>query len=167
MKEVINNSHCNELRNLYFISKWGCDGSSGMSEYKQRITDPNISYANIFLTSFVPVQLVSGDPSWQNPRPSSPRFCRPIRIQFVHETTDITVKEVDYVESQISSLSETVINLLNGNVSIKHKMLLTMIDGKVCNAVTKNSSTQRWFLCGLTAKDFNKMDVVVSKKVQD
>lgn len=35
---------------------------------------------------------------------SSPRFCKPIRIQLVYETTDASKKEMEYIEYQISSL---------------------------------------------------------------
>lgn len=64
--------------------QWGA--SSGMSEYKQKFTNPDDSDANIFVTSLVPIQLIQGNPNskenkiilWQNPRPSSTRFCRPI-----------------------------------------------------------------------------------------
>lgn len=39
------------------ICKWGCDESSGQSEYKQKFFDESTSDANIFLTSLVPLQL--------------------------------------------------------------------------------------------------------------
>lgn len=174
LKEVVEALTPNELCNLHLITKWGCDGSSGMSEYKQKFSDPSVSDANIFLTSLVPLQLVSGEPNskkkivvWQNPRSSSPRFCRPIRIQLVHETTDISVKEMEYIENQISSLIATTVNVENTNIFVKHTLLFTMIDGKICNAVSENTSTQRCYLCGLTSKDFNKIDLVIKKEVQD
>lgn len=58
--------------------------------------------ANIFFTSVVPLQLKATDKVtnaitviWKNPRPSSPRFCRPVKIQFVHENTEATVTEIN------------------------------------------------------------------------
>ncbi|KMQ89641.1 out at first protein [Lasius niger] len=65
-----------QLSELQLISKWGCDGSSGQSEYKQKFSDETISDASIFITSFVPLQLIVGKPDdknkivlWKNPRP--------------------------------------------------------------------------------------------------
>ena len=51
--------HCFEENDieLALISKWGCDGSSGQSEYKQKFHDESCSDANIFFTSFVPILL--------------------------------------------------------------------------------------------------------------
>lgn len=39
---------------------------------------------------------------------------------------------------------------------IKHTMLFTMVDGKVCNAATETTSTMKCYICGQTSKDFNK-----------
>ena len=51
--------HCFEENDieLALISKWGCDGSSGQSEYKQKFHDESCSDANIFFPSFMPIQL--------------------------------------------------------------------------------------------------------------
>lgn len=65
---LLASSRFSEEKNSYFflniekveadlICKWGCDGSSGQSEYKQKFNEENNSDANIFLTSFVPLQL--------------------------------------------------------------------------------------------------------------
>jgi hypothetical protein len=106
--DVIKTLPYKQLNKLFLISKWGFDGSSGLSQYKQKFDDQrnlnngNSSNASIFtsITSFVPTQLINGDPKltnktiiWQNPRPSSPRFCRPIRLQVCHETTEIAINE--------------------------------------------------------------------------
>ena len=43
----------NDLQSDKFvlISKWGCGGSTGQSEYKQRFPDQNLSDNNVFLSS--------------------------------------------------------------------------------------------------------------------
>ena len=86
-----------ELMDLELISKWGFDGSSDQSNYKQGCTDKNLDDSSIFVTSLVPVQMrVRSCPSkiiWQNIRSSSTRFCRPIRIQFAKETKELTLSE--------------------------------------------------------------------------
>lgn len=174
LKEVLDALKPEQYSNMYLICKWGCDGSSGMSEYKQKFFNPNISDANIFLTSMVPLQLINGDPSskehfviWQNPRPSSTRFCRPIRVQFKHETAELSVMEMQHIEKQISELKPTKNTIENSDVLVQHKLYFTMIDGKICNAVTENASTQRCYICGLTSKDFNKIDKILETKVID
>lgn len=174
--EVIKSLKPEQLLNLCLISKWGCDGSSGQSQYKQSFEDTTVSDANIFLTSLVPLQIICDAPDhdpqnklilWQNPRTSSPRFCRPIRLQFVHETVDVTVNEMKHVEQQINDLLPCIITSENNEIAVKYKLSFTMIDGKVCNAVSSTKSTQRCYLCGATSKHFNNIDQIVKRKVDE
>lgn len=157
--EVVNTSCTEEEKqNMVLISKWGCDGSQ-QTQYKQKFENHGDSDANIFQSSLVPLRLsviIEEEEKkiiWQNPVPSSVRFCRPIRIRFINETKDITKQEIQYIENQAEQLQETEID----GSKIKHKLLLTMIDGKVCNAATDTSSTMRCYICGQTSKDFNKL----------
>jgi len=101
---------------LILISKWGCDGSSGQSEFKQKFLDDslNVSDAFMYMASIVPIQLVSNDnikQYWQNSRPSSPRLCRPIQFEFAKETPELIKQTVQYIEEKISSLHKTIINI--------------------------------------------------------
>ncbi|KAL4705530.1 hypothetical protein ACJJTC_005362, partial [Scirpophaga incertulas] len=126
-----------EKQSLILISKWGCDGSQQMT-YKMKFENEADSDANIFQTSMVPLQLVYGQDKkilWQNPVPSSPRYCRPIRIRFVKETIDIINEEIDYIKSQVASLNESEVQ----GLSVKHKMLFTMVDGKVISRIGVSS----------------------------
>lgn len=162
-----------KLNNLWLISKWGCDGTSGQAEYKQLFENPDVSDASIFISSLVPVQIVCGNPSntheliWQNQRSSSPRYCRPIKLDFVHETTEILQNETKYIEEQIKTLASTNLVINGKNVCIKHHLILTMIDGKAINAITQTASTQRCNLCGVTAKDFNNLNYCLNKPIID
>lgn len=94
---------------------------------------------------------------WQNPRPSSPLYCSGIRIRFVKENDDITRQEISYIKSKISNLKETRIE---GDKikTVKHSLMLTMVDAKVCNSATNTTSTMKCYICGATSKDFNKLD---------
>jgi hypothetical protein len=47
----------NEVSKRVFVSKWGCDRTSGQSQYKQNATDQGFSDNNLFLTSMLPLQL--------------------------------------------------------------------------------------------------------------
>lgn len=162
------------VRKMDLICKWGCDGSSGQSEYKQTFSDDSKSDAHVFFTSVVPLQLVCYDQQskeeivvWKNPRPSSPRFCRPLRLLFLREDTESTLNEVQIVEEQIKSLRpfESVID--GKEISVMYKLLFTMIDGKVCNAVSLTKSAQRCYLCGATSKDFNAIDTVLQREINE
>jgi hypothetical protein len=70
--DVIKTLPYKQLNKLFLISKWGFDGSSGLSQYKQKFDDQrnlnndNGSNASIFLTSFVPIQLINVDPKSTN-----------------------------------------------------------------------------------------------------
>lgn len=174
--EVIKSLCQESVRNLNLICKWGCDGTSGQNAYKQRFADDtgSKSDANIFFTSLVPLQLISVDQEtkntlvvWKNPRPSSTRFCRPIRIQFLTENNEATVSEMEFIKQQESNLVpyETVID--GKEVTVSFKLAFTMIDGKVCNAITSNASTQRCYLCQATSKDFNDIDAMLKRKINE
>lgn len=161
LEEVLKNIDIDAKHNLELITKWGCDGSQ-QSQFKQKFQNISDSDANIFQSSCVPLKLLANVDGktktiWQNPTPSSTRFCRPIRICFLHETADITVQEIKYVEDQIQDLRKTEVQVDGGVARIKHTLVLTMVDGKVCNSATGTSSTIRCYICGLTSKDFNKL----------
>lgn len=159
LEEVLHTLTEEDRKTLQLICKWGCDGSQ-QAQFKQKI-DNDSDDSNIFQSSFVPLQLICDTQNrkivWQNPTPSSPRYCRPIRIRFVKESVDITNDEISYVENAANLLENTNISMGDKNYSVKHTMMLTMIDGKVCNAATLNTSTMRCYICGLTSKHFNDL----------
>lgn len=56
-EEVLSHVDEDVLSQLILISKWGCDGSSGQSQFKQKASHQNFSDADLFLASLVPLQL--------------------------------------------------------------------------------------------------------------
>lgn len=72
----------------------------------------------------------------------------------MHKNTEATVKQVEYIKEQETKLVsfETVIN--GKEISVSYKLALTMIDGKVCNAITETVSTQRLLLLPINIKIF-------------
>lgn len=171
-KEVTEVQKSENLSNLYLISKWGFDGSSSQSEYKQTFDEEFQSDASIFLTSYLS-KLVSGEPNidrkniilWQNSRTSSTRFCRPIKFQFIYETSEISIKGKQYNENQIQELKPSTCNIYDNNIHIRYKLLFTIVVGKVCNSITGTKSTQRCYICGLISKDFNDLEKVFDVKI--
>lgn len=118
LEEVLLTLDAAERNSLLLICKWGCDGSQ-QAQYKQRLSNEDDSDANIFISSFVPLQIVCGEDKskivWQNPTPSSPRYCRPIRFRFLKESTDITKDEIKYVKDSVKSLNLTKVDLNGEN----------------------------------------------------
>lgn len=150
----------NERNTLKIICKWGCDGSQ-QAKYTQQFDDDDASDANVFLSSFVPLRITCGKEGkkiiWENPTPSSPRYCRPIRFRFVKESTAVIKQEISYVDESAKKLTPTEVTLNGSKLMFEHVFKMTMIDGKVCNAATDTKSTSRCYICGATSKDFNNL----------
>ena len=146
---------------MTLVSKWGCDGSSGHSEYKQGFDKENVTDANMFLTSLVPLQLHERENDslvlWKNTRPSSTRFCRPVKFQFASETPENTKSEVARMETEIKNLTDSVVKI-NGKIyKVNHKLLFTMIDGKIAQTVTDTSSMAVCFICKAKPSEKKKL----------
>ena len=114
----------------------------------------------------MPIKLidkVTGAVVWQNPAPSSVRFCRPICIEFCKETPEKTKAVVDEIKSQINSLRPPIINKNGKSVQVKHELFLTMIDGKVAQALTDTPSGSTCTICGATPRQMNDLTKVASR----
>lgn len=153
--------------NLLLVSKWGCDGSSGHSEYKQIFSEKEKTDANMFLTSLVPLKLHESNNNnkliWINPRPSSTKLCRPIKFEFIKETSENTKKEVNRVESEIKNLNNTVIKLYNKEVSIQHILIFSMVDGKIAQTITETSSMAVCCICQAKPSEMNDLQKCANK----
>jgi hypothetical protein len=148
--DVITSLNYGQIMNLCLILKWGFDGSSGHSSYKQKFISADADDSSVFITSIVPLRLTTEDPQkhspviWQNPRPSSPRFCRPLRICFAKESTNVSVSEKNRIDEEIKGLHKTIIQMDDGSIiNVSYKLCFTVVDGKVCNTLTDTNSTQR------------------------
>lgn len=147
------------------IFKWGCDGSSGHSTYRQRFSasDCEITDEYLFAVCIVPLQIKKGDAVlWQNNRPSSTRFCRPIKIIFEKESAELVKVEIDNIKRQIVSIVPTKLSFFE----VVHEFHLTMIDGKVFNTLA-GSSSQACGICGATPKFMNNLNNVQLRQPQE
>lgn len=159
------------LKNITITYKWGCDGSSGHSKYKQIQTE-RYDDSFMFVISIVPLHMVAHKQDntelilWQNPTASSTSHCRPLKIMFEQETAELTRTEVDKINFQITTLQPTNINFLGQNLSIDAKLLLTMVDGKVCNSLSENTSAAVCYICRATPKEMNNLDIISKKKIK-
>lgn len=155
-------------RRLKLFSKWGCDGSSGQSEYKQVLQDESdlIADANLFMSSLVPLKLTDEDTNevvWYNPACSSVRYCRPILMEFSKETPEKTRSVVNDIRSQINGLHNSLIHKNQQIIEINHELFLTMVDGKVAQVLTDTSSSAVCTICGAKPSEMNNLDKIVSK----
>lgn len=168
----INDIYKDGLTHLNLYSKWGCDGSSGQSEYKQILPEESelISDANLFISSLVPLKLIEVNTNkvlWENPVPSSVRFCRPILIEFSKETPEKTTSVVNEINAQIATLSPTLINKNGRGIEITHTLFLTMVDGKVAQVLTDTSSGAVCTICGAKPTEMNNLEKVRNKPVDE
>ncbi|CAH0689249.1 unnamed protein product [Chilo suppressalis] len=168
LEEVLKTLTEEELVNIELTYKWGCDGSQ-QAQYKQKFANNSDSDANIFQSSLVPLQLISKSSKkiiWNNPSPS-PRYCRPMRIRFIHETKDVTNDEINYHKEQIKQLTGTKITFGSYEITVTHNLLFTMVDGKVCNSATNTTSAMRCYICKATSKDFNKLEKFIESETTE
>lgn len=156
--------------NLVMISKWGCDGSSGHSLYKQNFENVEHSDESVFMVSLVPLELSSGDeriPFWVNPHPSSTKLCRPVMFEFCKETKDKILDTVNVIKNEINCLSPTEVPIENQKFSVTHNLVLTMLDGKVCQTLTNTPSAACCPLCGAKPSELNDIDTVRQRPISE
>lgn len=142
------------------ISKWGGDGSSGHSRYKQNFNNSDADDEYLFGFSVVLIKMHPQNQSqkivWQNEKTSSTRLCRPIKFLFHKETVDMVRTETENIKNEISNLQPTKTIVGETEINIHHQLLLTMVDGKICNTLTNTKSAQTCYICGSTPKLMNK-----------
>lgn len=159
----------NKSMSLRLISKWGCDGASGQSRYKQKFVDETLSDESIFMISMVPLRLEICISSvwkelWKNPRPSSTKYCRPIKFEYASESKQKIIVEVNRIKKQINNLVPTIIDNNTSRYEVKHEMILTMIDGKVCQALTGTPSASTCVICGAKPSEMNDISKLKHKQ---
>lgn len=161
-KELLVSLNDHSDLDLEITYKWGADGCGSQKNYKQKFEKEDSDDSNVFITSLVPLRLHYKPENndviiWQNPRTNSTRFCRPIKLQFVKETPEVISSEFANMDRQIANLTPTKIELCGRTYIVKHNLLKTMIDGKICNALSSNKSTQRCYICKATTSEFHKI----------
>ena len=170
MTNVVEGLEDDEQMLCKLVCKYGFDGSSGQSEYKQQFSLPEKTDESLFCATVVPLQLKWGDQIlWENPVPSSTRFCRPLRLNFVKEIAEISQAMDKSIKQEIERLQPMNVSLdityeveadLNriADVKVNYELHLTMVDQKVVNALTKTKSSMRCYICGATPTQFNNLE---------
>ena len=104
---------------------------------------------------------------WENPVPSSVRFCRPILIEFSKETPEKTKSVVDEIEAQKDALTPTLVNINGEGIEIKHTLFLTMVEGKVAQVLSETSSGAVCTICGARTTEMNNLEKVQNKPLEE
>lgn len=64
-----------------------------------------------------------------------------MRIAFEKESKHTIKAEYDRVNKEINDLLPTVISVESGDLTINHKVFLTMVDGKTINVLENNTAS--------------------------
>lgn len=154
---------------VILMCKWGCDGLSAIPEYKHASGGENTSeYKSVFMSSLVPLRIRSYstiEPStsnafediWVNSAPGSKAFCRPIGFEYTKESKTNTKDLVEYINGEIDNLEPICINIGDYSFNMSFNLSLTMIDGKVCNAITDTLSNWKCSICNENKSQFSNI----------
>ncbi|XP_060801327.1 uncharacterized protein LOC106142803 [Amyelois transitella] len=149
---------------LKMTSKWGFDGSSAQSNYRQKSGQPDFDDSSVFMTSLVPLKLESDNVLiWENPKPSSTFYCRPVKFQFAKETSEFIKQEEAAMKEEIRNLTVSRC----GEVEISHDLHMTMIDGKIATIITDTPSAATCNICLAKPSEMNNLPEVFSRPVRD
>jgi hypothetical protein len=81
-------------------------------------------------------------------------------FEYAKETTEKTKAEVTNIETQMESLHPTTVIAYGKSITVFHRLVLTMIDGKVCQALTDTPSASTCVVCRATPKQMNDLEAV-------
>lgn len=158
-------------QHLTLYAKWGCDGASGFTEYKQRFHIDSQRDSNIFFSSFVPLRLLDStnmeDVLWDNDRPGSSCWCRPLHLQFCAETDEVIRNECSRIGNEIDQLKPYEGWIKSSKILVSFLLFLTMIDGKCVNSLTNTSSAQRCYACKATISEFNNIEKMYTLEINE
>ncbi|XP_076034196.1 uncharacterized protein LOC143020994 isoform X2 [Oratosquilla oratoria] len=156
---------------LELLTKYGIDGSGDQALYSIKFNQElhsDVSEASILSSFICPIRLSLRDCNkiiWQNPAPSSPFYCRPVKLSFSKETAENTRQEILELQEAIANLPPTVIE----NVEVHHKLILTMVDGKVCQALTNTPSAASCYICKpkTNPSAMNNLQTIEEKEIDE
>lgn len=139
--DIIKDSNTDDKINLQLLTKCGIYGNGCQSIYNIKYDKDiyhNISESNMFSAFISPVLLAlknKGTIVWQSDSLSSGVHCRPLSLQFMKENPSLVKREWASVNEEIRSLLHTEV----GNITIQHKVIMTMVDGKICQVCDRHS----------------------------
>lgn len=166
---ILNKLEFGAENNVILECKWGFDGSSGHSIYKQKFESQDATDEFLFVASFVPLRIMEDKNEkilWQNNRHSSLRLCRPLKILFTKENSELIMKVKDNIHREIEQLTTYVYNNDKKKIKVEYRLKLTMIDGAVLNAIHGHKSCATCVLCGAKPTQMNT-ELVLERNVNE
>ncbi|CAB3229477.1 unnamed protein product [Arctia plantaginis] len=113
------------------------------------------------MTSLVPLKLTDGDNTlWNNPKPCSFLYCRPVQFTFVKESEAVVIDLKRQMDYEIKTLIPSKCSNVN---RVTHHLMMTMIDAKVCTYLSEARSNATCYLCLAKPTEMNRLDAVTSK----
>ncbi|KAK3918280.1 Early transcription factor 82 kDa subunit [Frankliniella fusca] len=150
---------------LEMVCKWGFDGSSGHSRYKQKTTG-EMTDGSIFLSCFAPLRSTKisagsqekNDILWMNPAPSLTRYCRPIGFRFEKETAELITSHFKEIQEDIETLRPNVINITDTiKVQCQYKLFPSMVDaGTLTEEAQESRNKDLRRFCEAHARKFSR-----------
>jgi hypothetical protein len=138
ISKIISRNKISEL--VWIIFNWGFDGSTGQSQYNQKIiVNDNYVESSLFATTVTPLKVVTEDNDcyWVNLVPHSTRFVRPKEIRYIKESKHVALETKAKFEKEIESLIPFRVKLSDQNeLLFNYIFLLTAIDGKILSNIT-------------------------------
>lgn len=104
---------------------------------------------------------------WSNAQPGSTRHCRVINFEFTKESKETITKKVNQINDKITFLQPTTIETDSVKIKINHSLYLTMIDGKVAQALTDTPSSASCVICQATSSEMNNLQKLSFKTVNE
>ena len=93
------------------------------------------------------------------------KLCRPLKIEFAKETPEISVKEKQVFDEEISKLNPFTFDLNGSKFTIIYDFEFTMLDGKAINALTDTKSTSTCNVCNAKPSEITNLNLVRAKPV--
>ena len=156
--------------NLELICKWGFDSSTGQSQHKQGGTAEPAQDSQVFFTSLVPLQLsCCTNLVWQNRTPASAGFCRPMKLEYCRESTEIIRQWAAasiWLPGPAERWSVAAYRVSSPAVG-RLKLHKTMIDVRVTAEITDTSSTQYCMICKAAPKQNTDLQGVKERPIQE
>lgn len=81
-----------------------------------------------------------------------------MKLEYIKETREQILKEKEDTSYEIDKLEKLEVAYVDKTIAIEFKLLLTLINGKVLNAITNTTSSQRCLICGATPMQVLKIN---------
>ena len=167
LKAEINLPNDDAVICLKILYKYGSDGSGSHARYSLPLNEadlnPNSDETHIFATFICPIKVVHKSSSsllWHNPVPSSPIYCRPVKLEFIKEKDEVIHQEFQRMAKEIDNIHPTIVE----DIIVFHEFIPTMVDGKVTQSLSGSKASSTCTICVPPTKPSQMNDLSAIKK---